>query len=61
MLPLSHNGGRSPTRVIEAPASLVNKNQQNQLDDLTDEPPGIATFMDLHAGCVDVRGIAEVR
>lgn len=61
MLPLSHNGGSSPTRVMEAPVSLVSSYRRNQLDDLTDKPPGITTFMDLHAGCVDVRGITEVR
>lgn len=46
---------------MEAPVSLVSSYRRNQLDDLTDKPPGITTFMDLHAGCVDVRGITEVR
>jgi hypothetical protein len=46
---------------MEAPVSFVSPYQRNQFDDLTDEPPGITTFMDLHAGRVDVRSITEVR
>lgn len=58
MFPLSHNGGRSPTSVIDAPAEFLINTPRSLEYLLTDEPPGVACLVELHAGGKDIRCIA---